>query len=115
MWFAVHTPADTTHICRYVYAGCGRSLRHMASLKTENKLNMHANLCSDLAISLVVGTPDAECSIFNTAEPNKSNCTASVDRNHMQQTARNFLFGWPGATPTAVSTHHVQLENSIDV
>lgn len=48
----------------------------MASLKTENKLNMHANLCSDLAISLVVGTPDAECSIFNTAEPNKSNCTA---------------------------------------
>lgn len=57
----------------------------MASLKTENKLNMHANLCSDLAISLVVGTPDAECSIFNTAEPNKSNCTAlyCIRRNHM--------------------------------
>lgn len=85
----------------------------------NRKETEHANLCSDLAISLVVGTPDAECSIFNTAEPNnKSNCTAlhctaSVDRNHMQQTARNFLFGWPGATPTAGSTHHVQLENSI--
>jgi hypothetical protein len=42
----------------------------------NRKQTEHANLCSDLAISLVVGTPDAECSIFNTAEPNKSNCTA---------------------------------------
>lgn len=42
----------------------------------NRKETEHANLCSDLAISLVVGTPDAECSIFNTAEPNKSNCTA---------------------------------------